>query len=138
MSRPSSSIPVSVAVMTKNEAANIRDCLESARDFAEIFVVDSGSEDDTADIAHSLGATVCDFAWNGGYPKKKQWSLENLPWSHDLVFYLDADERMTPALVSEIRSVVAAQPPERGWFVALDYVWEGRTLRRGDRMLKLS
>ena len=138
MARPSNSIPVSVAVMTKNEAANIRACLESVRDFAEIFVVDSGSEDDTADIARSLGATVCDFVWNGRYPKKKQWSLENLPWSHDLVFYLDADERMTPALVDEIRSLLVPQPRARGWFVALDYVWEGRALQRGDRMLKLS
>jgi glycosyltransferase involved in cell wall biosynthesis len=75
-------IPVSVVVMTRNESPNIGPCLETLSRFDQVFVVDSGSGDGTAEIAARLGATVVPFEWNGGYPKKKQWCLENLPFRH--------------------------------------------------------
>ena len=89
-------IPVSVIVMTKNEEANIRACLAPMARFAEIFVVDSNSVDGTAAIATEMGARVVRFTWNGRYPKKKQWCLENLPFGYDWVLYVDADEQLFP------------------------------------------
>jgi glycosyltransferase involved in cell wall biosynthesis len=111
--------------------------LESVREFAEVFVVDSGSTDATCRIAADLGATVVPFSWDGGYPKKKEWSLQQLPFSHDWVLYLDADERVSPELASEIRTVVGAHADGPAAFdVELDYYFLGRRLRHGHRVTK--
>ena len=103
-------IPVSVVVMTRNEAQNIGPCLEALSRFDQVFVVDSGSGDGTAEIAAGLGATVVPFQWNGAYPKKKQWCLENLPFRHVWVLYCDADERITPQLGDEIALLMSSEP----------------------------
>jgi glycosyltransferase involved in cell wall biosynthesis len=108
--------PISVLIPAKNEAGNIRACIESARFADQIVVVDSGSTDGTQDIALGLGAEVVDFKWDGGFPKKKNWALAHVPWKHDWVFILDADERITPKLVAELREVVRA-PQFDGYYV---------------------
>jgi glycosyltransferase involved in cell wall biosynthesis len=131
-------IPVSVIVMTKNEERNIAQCLAGVARFREVFVVDSGSEDRTCDLALENGAQVVQFRWDGGYPKKKQWSLENLPFTHDWVLYVDADEVVTPELAEEIGEVVAATQGRAGYFVGYDYVFLGRVLRHGRRVYKLA
>jgi glycosyltransferase involved in cell wall biosynthesis len=130
-------IRLSVIVLTRNEEANLTKCLRSAVDFSEIFVVDSGSTDRTPEIAREHGAHVVEFQWNGGYPKKKQWALENLPFSYDWVLYLDADEEITPALASEIAALFENGPCTAGYFVGLDYRFLGRTLHHGQRVYKL-
>jgi len=108
--------PISVLIPVKNERANIRACLESARFAAEIVVVDSGSTDGTRDMAAEFGATVADFRWDGRFPKKKNWALANIPWRHEWIFILDADERITPALADELARTVAA-PDADGYYV---------------------
>ena len=100
--------PISILIPAKNERDNLRACIESARFADEIVVVDSGSTDGTREIAESLGARVVDFQWDGGFPKKKNWALANIPWRHEWVFILDADERITPELAAELRQAVAA------------------------------
>jgi glycosyltransferase involved in cell wall biosynthesis len=132
-------IPVSVVVMTKNEERNIDKCLQALKDFDEVFVVDSASTDRTVEIASALGAKVVPFQWNRKYPKKKQWCLDNLPFSHDVVLYVDADEEMTPALAQEI----AASLPRfaqgvGGAFIGFDYVFCGKQLAHGHRVYKLA
>lgn len=112
----SPSCPISVLIPVKNEADNLRACIESARFADEIVVVDSGSTDGSAEIARSLGATVVDFKWNGRLPKKKNWALANVPWKHEWVFILDADERITPELADELREVVR-NPKCDGYYV---------------------
>ena len=64
--------------MTKNEARVDARTVDSVRGLAEVFVVDSHSDDDTQAIAKAHGAPVVPFKWNGQYPKK-QWCLEKLP-----------------------------------------------------------
>lgn len=108
--------PISILIPAKNEAANLRDCIASARFADEIVVVDSGSTDGTAELARSLGAQVVDFKWDGTFPKKKNWALAHVPWKHEWVFILDADERITPALAEELRAVVNA-PACDGYYV---------------------
>lgn len=134
---PAPDIPVSVIVMTKDEELNIERCLRSAERFAQVFVVDSESTDRTVQIAESLGATVVPFRWDGRYPKKKQWCLEQLPFEHDWVLYLDADEVTPPALVAEIADLMSSGPNDAGYFAGYDYVFLGRTLRRGQSVRKL-
>jgi glycosyltransferase involved in cell wall biosynthesis len=95
-------VPLSVLVPVKNEAANLRDCLASVSFADEIVVVDSASTDDTQVIADAAGARTVQFAWNGKFPRKKNWALENIPWRYDWVLIVDADERITPELEREI------------------------------------
>jgi glycosyltransferase involved in cell wall biosynthesis len=130
-------IPVAVVVMTKNEERNVERCLRSVTRFAQVFVVDSESTDRTAEIAESLGASVVQFHWDGGYPKKKQWCLEHLPFAHDWVLYLDADEVLPDELAGEIAALLESGPRHAGYFAGYDYVFLGRTLRRGQRVRKL-
>lgn len=108
--------PISILIPAKNEAGNLRACIQSARFADEIVVIDSASTDGTPDLARSLGAEVVDFKWDGRFPKKKNWALANIPWKHEWVFILDADERITPELAEELRQMVKA-PTCDGFYV---------------------
>lgn len=133
----SGKIPVSVIVMTKDEEKNIGKCLGSLASFNEIFVVDSCSTDHTCEIARKMGAKIVEFRWNGKYPKKKQWCLENLPFRNDWVLYVDADEELYPELSGEIDALMSAGPKHAAYFVGYDYVFTGRVLKHGHRVYKL-
>lgn len=113
---PDDLLPLSVLIPTRNEVDNLRACIESAAFAAEIVVVDSGSTDGTVELARSLGARVVTFAWNGEFPKKKNWALAHVDWAHEWVFILDADERIRPELADELRTVLAA-PAHDGYYV---------------------
>ncbi|MCB1532940.1 MAG: glycosyltransferase family 2 protein [Alphaproteobacteria bacterium] len=128
-------IPLSVLVATKNEAPRIARCLEALKDFAEIVVIDSASTDGTAEIAAANGARVVNFEWAGSYPKKRQWCLDILDLAHDWVFFVDADEVVTSALVEELRDMDFAAA---GYFVRGQYVFRGRVLKHGLKNNKLA
>ncbi len=98
----SNKIPVSVIIPAKNEEANLPACLASLQRADEIFVVDSQSTDKSAEIATSYGAKVVQFHFNGRWPKKKNWSLDNLPFRNEWILIVDCDERITPELWDEI------------------------------------
>lgn len=108
--------PISILIPAKNERANLRACLESCGFAAEVVVVDSASTDGTREIALAMGATLIDFKWDGQFPKKKNWALATIPWRHEWVFILDADERITPELATELQRVVAASELD-GYYV---------------------
>lgn len=97
---------LSVTVITKNEAENIEACLRSVRFADQIVVLDSGSTDDTIQIARSMGAEVSISPdWQGfGIQKNRALALANSDW----VLSLDADERVTPELQAEIRATLEA------------------------------
>tara|TARA_B100001989_G_C24509651_1_gene449667 strand:+ start:283 stop:1101 length:819 start_codon:yes stop_codon:yes gene_type:complete len=124
-------IPVSVLITTKNEEKNILRCLESCKNFSEVIVIDSHSNDKTIKIARDYGAQVELFKWNGLYPKKRGWCLENLDIKHDWVFWVDADEVLTPEIISEIAEIFNTSPSIAGYFVKGKYVWKGQVLSYG-------
>lgn len=130
-------IPVSVIVTTRNEAAQIGRCLAALKNFSETVVVDSGSDDETQELARAAGARVAGFTWNGNYPKKRQWCLDHLSLKHDWIFFVDADEVVTPELASEIAALFASGPAYAGYFVKGRYVLEGTVLRHGLQNNKL-
>ena len=121
-------LPVSVIVAAKNEARNLPVCLRSLGGVGEIYVVDSKSRDETAEIASSFGAHVVQFEYGGGWPKKRQWAIDSLPLKYEWVLLLDADEALTPELASEIRSAVC-NPGADGYYISLDMFFLGKHLR---------
>ena len=126
--REASILPISVIIAAKNEAKNLASCLESVRAFGEVIVVDSQSSDTTVEIARGLGVDVVQFYYGGGWPKKRQWALDNLPLRHDWVLLLDADESITPELLSELRGIVR-DPEISGCYIGLEMFFLGRRLR---------
>jgi glycosyltransferase involved in cell wall biosynthesis len=95
---------LSAIVITRNEAANIAECLDSIAFCDERIVVDSGSTDDTVAIAHAKGASVSDHPWPGfGAQKNRALSLASGDW----VLSIDADERVTPQLAAAIEAAIA-------------------------------
>lgn len=117
---------LSVILITRNEAHNLNDCLQSVKDLAnEVVVVDSNSTDATRDIALAHGALVRVYEDWPGFGPQKQRALELA--TGQWVLSLDADERVTPELAQEIRSiihkktneadsVVAYQVPRLSWY----------------------
>jgi glycosyltransferase involved in cell wall biosynthesis len=124
-------IPVSVIIVTKNEAKNIANCLQSLKRFEDIWVVDSNSRDGTQAIAESSGARVISFDWKGVYPKKRQWCLDTLALRFDWVLFIDADELVTDRLSDEIERCISSNPEEAGFFVTGRYRCNQKILRFG-------
>jgi len=90
---------LSVIIITKNEALNIRECIESVKWADEIIVVDSGSTDDTVAICREFTTHVYSHDWPGfGVQKNRALDYASKDW----VLSLDADERVTPELRAEI------------------------------------
>ena len=102
------SVPLSVVILTKNEAGRIRDCIESVRWAEDVLVVDDESTDDTVAIAESLGARVLrrKMEIEG---RHRNWA--NAQAKHEWVLSLDADERVTPELAQEITRLLQNGSP---------------------------
>jgi glycosyltransferase involved in cell wall biosynthesis len=131
-------LPVSVIVPVRNEAHNLPRCLESLKMVGEVYVIDSGSTDDTEAIGRSYGAKVVQFQYAGGWPKKRQWAIDTLPLAFDWILLLDADEVLTPELYDEIRNAIQ-DPTINGYYIALEIYFLGRRLRHsGASFWKLS
>ena len=97
---------VSVTIITLNEAEHIAAAIASAAWADEVIVVDAESADDTRAIASASGAAVSTRAWTG-YVDQKNHAASLA--SHDWIFSLDADERITPALAAEVCAVVGGE-----------------------------
>jgi glycosyltransferase involved in cell wall biosynthesis len=127
---PTGRLPVSVIVAARSEEKNLPRCLEALRDVGEVYVVDSQSTDATPEIARSFGAKVVQFHYQGGWPKKRQWALESLPFEFDWILLVDADEVLTPELEEEIRNAIRNQGVN-GYYISLRMYFLGRVLRHG-------
>jgi glycosyltransferase involved in cell wall biosynthesis len=132
MALATSKIPVSVLIPAKNEEANLPACLESLSRADEIFVVDSQSSDRSVEIAEQYGATVVQFHFDGRWPKKKNWSLENLPFRHEWVLIVDCDERIPPELWEEIEAAIQNSAYD-GYYLNRKVFFLGTWIRHGGR-----
>ncbi|MEB3293789.1 MAG: glycosyltransferase family 2 protein, partial [Synechococcales bacterium] len=132
MSASLAKLPVSVVIPARNEEANLPACLQSVARADEVFVVDSQSSDRSAEISEQYGAQVVQFHFNGRYPKKKNWSLANLPFRHAWVLIVDCDERITPELWDEI--AIALQNPDfQGYYINRKVFFLGQWIRFGGK-----
>ncbi len=122
-------VPVSVIVPIRNEAANLARCLSSVAWADEIFVVDSQSTDESSQIAQQHGARVEQFNFNGTWPKKKNWALENLPFRNEWVFILDADEVLPPQAEQEFADAIAKAGGIAGYWINRRFFFLGRWLK---------
>lgn len=127
-----SKIPVSVLIPAKDEELNLPGCLDSLSRADEVFVVDSHSCDRTAAIAEQSGAHVVQFPFNGRWPKKKNWSLDNLPFRNEWVLIVDCDERIPQELWDEIALAIEA-PDVVGYYLNRRVFFLGTWIRYGGK-----
>jgi glycosyltransferase involved in cell wall biosynthesis len=100
---------VSVLILTKNEEQDLPSCLDSVAWSNDVHVFDSFSSDATPEIARSRGAHLTQRAFDT-YAAQRNAALDTLPFKHNWIFLLDADERPTAELSSEIQQVAANAP----------------------------
>lgn len=131
---------ITVAIITFNEAENIRLACESVAWADEVIVVDSESSDATREIAAECGARVITRAWPG-FASQKQFAADHA--SHEWVLSLDADERVSPELGASIRGLRGRNADQLadGYLIARRSFYMGRWIRGGgwypDRQLRL-
>lgn len=130
-------IPLSVAIITKNEEKNLPRLLESVSFADDVVVVDSGSTDQTFEIAKNFGCRIFPEDWKGYGPQKNS-ALEKC--RHKWVLLLDADERV-PAATAEVIANVMAQPAADAYSFRRKNYLHGRWLRHSgywpDRQIRL-
>ncbi len=117
-----STLPLSVAIITKNEAENLPRLLESLKPLqpAEIVVIDSGSTDKTVAIGRAHGARVIETDWPGHVAQKNR-ALDacEQPW----ILSLDADEPISPDLAESIRVLFTEAGPEKDGYEISRRTW---------------
>ena len=130
-------LPITVAIPVRNEASALPECLGRLGRFVRVVVIDSGSSDRTCEVAQTLGAEVIQFAWNGRFPKKRNWFLREhrplTPW----VLFLDADELVDGAFCDELARTLPVTP-HAGFWLTYDNWFMGRRLRHGTPNRKLA
>jgi glycosyltransferase involved in cell wall biosynthesis len=124
---PPGSVPVSVVVLTLNEEPNIRRCLASVAWAGQIVVVDSGSADRTVLLARAAGAEMVEQAWLG-FSAQREHALRLPLLRHEWVYFVDADEWVSPQLAAEI-AVRLADPQCAGFAHRLRLVFMGTWIR---------
>ncbi|MBX3441665.1 MAG: glycosyltransferase family 2 protein [Planctomyces sp.] len=131
-------LPVTVCIPARNEEQNLPGCLDALRGaFADVVVIDSASTDATREVAEARGAKVLEFAWDGKFPKKRNWVLRNHAFETPWVLFLDADEQVTEPFLDELRATLGGTP-HVGFWISFNNWFMGRPLRHGDVFRKLA
>ncbi len=118
---------LTIGILTMNEARRIEACIRSAQFADEVIVVDSGSTDNTVALAQQLGAQVHTHADWQGFAEQRNRLLRYC--TGEYVFFLDADEVITPELQTEIQAAVASAR-NAAWEMLWNQVAYGRPLTR--------
>lgn len=120
----------SVVILTLNEEKNLPHCLGSLAGLDDIVVLDSGSTDRTAEVARSAGARVAINRFES-FAAQRNHANQLIAFKHPWVFHLDADERMTPALIDECAEQARHDPLDTdGFWVAPRMLFRGRWIPR--------
>lgn len=121
------SVPLSVVVLAKNEAANLGHCLGSVAWAEQVVVVDSGSTDETPSIASSRGAEVVHEPWRG-FAHQRQFALEMDMLRHSWIYFVDADEWITSDGAREVAAAITSAD-HSAYRQRFRLVFQGRWIR---------
>ncbi|MEZ6235005.1 MAG: glycosyltransferase family 2 protein [Phycisphaerales bacterium] len=122
--------PISVVILTKNEEINIGACLDTLSFSDDIVLYDSLSTDRTVEIARSYpNVSVVERKFDN-WAAHQNWGVQNIPFKHPWVLYVDADERVEPDLGREVRRLADPASPMEAYKLRRKDMFMGRWLRR--------
>ena len=121
--------PISVIIPTKDEERNIADCIKSVSWCGEIIVYDSISSDHTIEIAQRLGANIVQRSFDN-FATHKNWALDNIPFKHEWILLIDADERVTSELRKEI-NIAREKNNFEVYYIPRKNLFRGKWIRHG-------
>ena len=128
--------PLSIIVLTYNEAENLLRCLKSVTGFGDIVIVDSGSTDGTGEIGGKEGARVYEHRFES-FAQQRNWALENCELRTSWVLFIDADEVATPEFRESVtRAIQSADDSIAGFYCCWKMMLGSRWLRRSDSFPK--
>lgn len=132
-------LDLTIVIPTKNEQQNLPNCLNAiGLNFAkQIILLDSNSTDSTVKIAENFSVEVINFQWNGKFPKKRNWYLENHIPKTKWVLFLDADEYLTEDFKTELRKTLPNSNVSGYWLNYTIY-FLGKKLKGGYPLRKLA
>jgi glycosyltransferase involved in cell wall biosynthesis len=119
---------ITSVVLTFNEEVNIDRCVSSLKWTDRVVVLDSGSDDNTVQIAKSCGCEVYHHPWSG-FSAQRNWALDNIDIQTDWVLFLDADEEMTSQLRDSIRNEIRSNQYS-AYYLCPKVIFLGRWVRR--------
>jgi glycosyltransferase involved in cell wall biosynthesis len=132
-------LDLTIVIPVLNEETNLPGCLCCiGKDLVKrIVVIDSGSKDKTKEIASTFGADIIDFQWNGRFPKKRNWYLQNHRPETKWILFLDADEYMTEAFKNELKQKLSVAN-RTGYWLKYSIWFMGKKLKGGYPLYKLA
>jgi glycosyltransferase involved in cell wall biosynthesis len=126
----------SVLILTLDEEADLPGCLASLSWCDDVHVIDSGSHDQTVEIALRSGAHVLTNPFKS-FAQQRNWAIDHCPVKHDWLLFLDADERSTPAFVDALtKAITDPSLSTAGFYCCWKTILDGRWLRRSDNFPK--
>ena len=123
-------IPISIVILSHNEAVNLPRCIVAVKGCGEVVVLDDGSTDGSQTIARSCGARVVEHPYTS-FADQRNWAMDHADLQYDWVLHLDADEVMTPAVLREIADLMASLSAGKVGFLP-------RKMMLGERWLRFS
>jgi glycosyltransferase involved in cell wall biosynthesis len=122
--------PVAVLILARDEELNLPDCLHSVSGWATqvAVVLDPRTQDASREVVAQAGAELYERPFEG-YAQQKNWALAQVPWRADWILILDADERATPELVTEICAIVRDQKALEGYALRKRFIFYGTWMR---------
>ncbi len=119
---------ISVVIITYNEEKNIKDCLESVKWADEIIVIDAYSQDRTVEICKGYTDKIFKRPWSG-YGEQKNYGLSMV--KNEWALFLDADERISDTLITEIANISNGEPCD-GYYIPRKSFYLNRQIKHGD------
>ncbi|WP_254514050.1 glycosyltransferase family 2 protein [Anatilimnocola floriformis] len=121
---------LTVLIPCKDERRNILACIESVRAIAdEILIADSGSTDGSLEMIRAAGGCRIIEREYVNSADFKNWAIPQA--KHEWVLVVDADERVTPALAAEIKTLLASEPAQDGYWLRRDFFFLGHQVKHG-------
>lgn len=113
-------IPISVCIITKNEAEHLERCLSALEPYGfEIVVVDTGSTDHSKEVASKYTDKLYDFEWINDFSAARNYSISRA--SHNIILCLDTDEYITELDLEQLQTLIEQNPKSVGMIKRLDY-----------------
>jgi glycosyltransferase involved in cell wall biosynthesis len=131
MSHEEQQARVSAVILTLNEQVTIPSAIASLQWCDEIFVVDSGSQDKTRNIAEQLGATVVQHIQKGPFliSEQRNWAIANLPVRNEWLLFMDADEESTADFQTAVTTALNTFPDRPAFYAAPAFMYYNSWLK---------